>query len=224
MASHAGRRGKAAPVAVLLFGLILLTVGVAGLVDASTGSRASSVASSMSSPESREAGRAALLNHPGAGPAPRRPGRPARLGRPTTLQIPSIGVETAIEDLRTTPSGELEVPTDPARVGWWADGAKPGQQGPAVLVGHRDSLAGPAVFYGLGELTAGDAIVVRDAAGNRWVFSVTAIEQVRKADFPTRDVYGPTRHSELRLLTCAGDFETAQYEDNLVVYAELTDG
>jgi hypothetical protein len=37
-------------------------------------------------------------------------------------------------------------------------------------------------------------------------------------------VYGPTRHSELRLLTCAGDFKTAQYEDNLVVYAELTDG
>ena len=97
----------------------------------------------------------------------------------------------------------------------------PGESGPAVLVGHRDSDTGPAVFYGLGELAAGDSVVVTDESDHSWRFRVTAVEQFDKDAFPTEKVYGATQGSTLRLLTCAGGFNGDEYEENLVVYAAL---
>jgi LPXTG-site transpeptidase (sortase) family protein len=97
----------------------------------------------------------------------------------------------------------------------------PGERGPAVLVGHRDSETGPAVFYGIGELTGGDDIITTDAKGHRRTFTVTAVEQVDKDTFPTKKVYGKTGTEELRLLTCAGAFDVDDYEDNLIVYASM---
>jgi LPXTG-site transpeptidase (sortase) family protein len=96
----------------------------------------------------------------------------------------------------------------------------PGEPGAAVLVGHRDSNSGPAVFYGLGELARGDPIVVTDVNDEQWTFVVTALEQVEKDSFPTEKVYSDTGSKELRLLTCAGSFDV-EYEDNLIVYAEM---
>jgi hypothetical protein len=52
-------------------------------------------------------------------------------------------------------------------------------------------------------------------------FVVTHARVVRKALFPTDEVYGPTRDSQLRLITCSEPFDEAQgiYADNLVVFA-----
>jgi sortase (surface protein transpeptidase) len=88
-------------------------------------------------------------------------------------------------------------------------------------VGHRDSSYGPAVFYGLGELTHGDPIVVADENGRHRTFVITAVEDVEKDDFPTERVYGGTGAAQLRLLTCSGSFEGDEYENNLIVYADM---
>ena len=97
----------------------------------------------------------------------------------------------------------------------------PGERGPAVLVGHRDSTRGPAVFYRLGELARGDDIITTDAIGQQRTFTVTALEQVDKHSFPTERVYGKTGAEELRLITCEGAFKVGDYEDNLIVYASM---
>jgi LPXTG-site transpeptidase (sortase) family protein len=131
-------------------------------------------------------------------------------------------VAARVGRLDTTTTGELETPQDPATIGWWDGGATPGEPGSAVLVGHRDSETGPAVFYGLGDLTRGDLITVTDASGIHRTFTVTALEQVEKNAFPTEAVYGDARSKQLRLLTCAGPFESDEYEDNLIVYAAMT--
>jgi sortase (surface protein transpeptidase) len=136
---------------------------------------------------------------------------------PTSVEVPELGVVAPVGRLATDDSGELE------SVGWWVGGAMPGESGPAVLVGHRDSDTGPAVFYGLGELAAGDSVVVTDESDHSWRFRVTAVEQFDKDSFPTEKVYGPTKGSTLRLLTCAGGFDGDEYEDNLVVYATSVD-
>jgi hypothetical protein len=145
---------------------------------------------------------------------------PALTGVPARLKVTAIGVDTALESLRLNKNGELDPPKDFAKAGWYAAGTTPGDLGPAVIAGHVDNRQGPAVFYRLRELEAGDKIdVVR---GGRTVrFTVTSTAWYPKKIFPTADVYGPTPDSQLRLITCGGVFDhrLRSYKDNLVVYA-----
>jgi hypothetical protein len=141
-------------------------------------------------------------------------------GPPTRLRVRAIGVDTPLETLRLGTGGELQPPRTNDRAGWYADGTAPGDVGPAVLAGHVDSKRGPAVFYRLREITAGDKIEV--TRGARTVtFTVTSTAWYPKKAFPTEQVYGPTPDRQLRLITCGGVFDRTlrSYRDNLVVYA-----
>lgn len=159
---------------------------------------------------------------PAAEPNPNPFGTPAPElhGAPTRLKVKAIGVDTPLETLRLGADGALEPPQDFAKAGWYADGTVPGDLGPAVIAGHVDNKRGPAVFYRLRELEAGDRIEV--VRGGRTVrFAVTSTAWYPKAAFPAAQVYGPTPDSQLRLITCGGVFDNRlrSYRDNLVVYA-----
>ena len=154
-----------------------------------------------------------------------RPVVDAEAAPPRRLTVEAAGIDTPLVGLRRLRDGSLEVPTDFALAGWYREGVKPGDNGPAVLVGHVDSYDGPAVFYRLDDLRKGDRVVVTRADGSSVAFEVYARETVPKDAFPTSRVYGDTDRPELRLLTCGGPFdtETKHYLDNVVVYAALVD-
>jgi sortase (surface protein transpeptidase) len=142
--------------------------------------------------------------------------------RPERIDIPAIQVSADLEELHRRFDGELSTPTEWADAGWYAEGIVPGQRGPAVIVGHVDSVAdGPAVFYRLPLLRVGDEVVVGSTDGGSQRFVVDGTQTFAKSDFPTQLVYGPTARPELRLITCTGDFDSAahSYTDNLVVTA-----
>jgi hypothetical protein len=143
---------------------------------------------------------------------------------PVRLRIPAVSVDTPLQRLGRAPDGTVEVPTNFAVAGWFADGPRPGQAGPAVLLGHVDSASGPGVFLRLPELAPGADVRVDRADGSTIDFRVTAVQRVPKANFPTERVYGPTLEPSLRLVTCAGSFDRARrrYRDNVIVYAEPT--
>lgn len=156
------------------------------------------------------------------------PDRPAPLATsatsaPVRVQVPAIGVDSTLESLGLLADGELASPTDFPVAGWYAGGVRPGDPGPAIVAGHIDSVAGPAVFYDLGALERGDPVVVTRADGTVVRFTVESKAQYAKAKFPTDAVYGPTPTPELRLITCTGAFDRSarSYEDNLVVTAVL---
>jgi sortase (surface protein transpeptidase) len=155
-----------------------------------------------------------------AAPAPR-PAHRERASVPVRVEIPSIGVRAPVIKLGLNPDRSLEVPKDFGDTGWWSGGPRPGEPGPAVIVGHVDSYTGPAVFYRLSELGRGDEIVVVGRDGSRSRFTVEGSERYPKDDFPTARVYGRTDGPTLRLITCGGDFDssTGHYVDNAVVYA-----
>lgn len=144
---------------------------------------------------------------------------------PTSLRIPAIDVSTrGFEKLRKLPDGELAPPKSFDLPGFYAQGPWPGQFGPAVIGGHVDSKAGPAVFWNLGKLKPGDKVYVGRADGTTAVFSVDGVEQYPKDKFPTQRVYAnTTNRAELRLITCGGVFNRAigHYKDNIVAYAHL---
>jgi hypothetical protein len=52
---------------------------------------------------------------------------------------------------------------------------------------------------------------------------VDSVETFDKENFPSRRVYADTAQAQVRLITCAGDYDRTvrDYTDNLVVFAHL---
>ena len=157
------------------------------------------------------------------GGLPERVTAPGTTSKPVRLEIPAIGVSTPLLRLGLEPDGAMQVPTDFARAGWFAEGPAPGQEGPSVIAGHVDSKTGPAVFYRLRDLRPGDPVLVERADGSRLRFLVERSRSYPKTTFPTQDVFGPVPAAALRLITCGGEFDRARgsYRENLVVFARL---
>ncbi|MBT2504174.1 class F sortase [Curtobacterium sp. ISL-83] len=145
---------------------------------------------------------------------------------PTHLLIPSIGVSSDLIRLGLNTDGTVQVPplirNSPA--GWYEGSPTPGQQGPAVILGHVDTYSERSVFYRLGDMRPGDQISVTRADNTVAVFTVTQVGDYPKANFPQLQVYGNTRSAQLRLITCGGDYDaqTGHFLNNIVIYATLT--
>jgi hypothetical protein len=144
---------------------------------------------------------------------------------PIRIIIPKIRVASSLDRLGRAPDGTVEVP-GPDRwevPGWYELGPRPGELGSAVILGHVDSKRGPAVFFRLRELRAGDEIKVTRADGSSVRFVVQRTEQYDKQRFPTDEVYYPTLTPALRLVTCGGEFDysTGHYRSNIIVFATI---
>jgi sortase (surface protein transpeptidase) len=147
-------------------------------------------------------------------------GVPASAPVPAAIDIPSIGVRSDVVPLGRNPDGTLQVPDSFTVAGWYAGGPRPGDPGPALIVGHVDSYRGPAVFFRLKDLVPGDLIRV-SAAGGSEQFRVDSLATFSKDQFPTALVYGPVPDRALRLVTCGGSFDDARhsYRADVVVFA-----
>ncbi|SCF14986.1 Sortase family protein [Micromonospora coriariae] len=145
---------------------------------------------------------------------------------PVRVQIPAIDVRAEVVPVGADAAGVLEVPPldRPTLAGWYRHGVSPGETGNAVLVGHVDSPAGPAVFFDLGRLRAGQEIRITRADARVTTFTVDGVRSYPKEHFPTTLVYGPADSAGLRLITCGGRFDagTGNYVDNIVVFATRT--
>src|ERR1700677_3901564 len=171
--------------------------------------------------------------HPHPRPHPAPPVRPApRIpytlppSVPTWIRIPSVAVSAPVKPMGLLRDGYIQVPPlvpHSNLVGWYKYSPLPGELGPSVLVGHRDS-DGVAVFFLLGDLVRGAKIYIDRADGSTAIFTVTRVRNFEKSTFPSVLVYGPTEYSALRVITCGGVFNYAigSYEQNIVVYATLT--
>lgn len=140
---------------------------------------------------------------------------------PVRVQITAIGVDSGLELLSRDTAGSIQPPANFASAGWYHEGVVPGDVGPAVIAGHIDDAVGPAVFYDLSSLKAGDRVTVTLSDGATRIFAVDREIEVAKAAFPTGEVYGPTPTAQLRLITCGGVFDDSigHYVDNVIVFA-----
>lgn len=143
---------------------------------------------------------------------------------PLRLRIPSAGIDTLFSGaLGVNADGTVEVPEVYDAVGWYKYGPKPGAMGPAVVLGHVDSKAGPAVFYSLGNVQSGDRIEIDRVDGTTAIFEVIRLDRRLQSQFPTKEVYSDIDHAGLRLITCTGTYDHGKqvYSHNLIVYAKM---
>ncbi|PRX48047.1 sortase family protein [Nonomuraea fuscirosea] len=160
-------------------------------------------------------------------PLPRTTPAPAMLpSTPIKIVIRSLGIKAPIKSVGLAKDGTIEVP--PANnvnlVGWYRNMSTPGEAGPAVLLGHKDTRTRDAVFARLSEIKNGDTIEVKRQDRTTAVFTVGGVEQAAKKTFPTQRVYGPRDNAQLHLITCGGDYDrtVGHYTDNVIVYATMT--
>ncbi len=142
---------------------------------------------------------------------------------PARLEIPTIDLVTPLVRLGLMPDRTVEVPSNPDRAGWFRPGTVPGGRGSAVILGHVDSVHGPAVFARLQELQPGDLVAVDRADGSTVEFVVKQVVLYANADFPAHQVYAAPSGRRLNLVTCGGiyDADRGGYQSNLVVYTRL---
>jgi hypothetical protein len=145
---------------------------------------------------------------------------PSTVGIPTFVDIPAVGIHASITPLGFGADGIIQVPENPVQAGWFSGGPRPGDSGPAVILGHVDSRTGPAVFFRLKDLEPGDTVTVTSSTGIER-FIVDSIAKYAKTDFPTDAVYGPVPDRALRLVTCGGQFDHTKgsYLSNIIVFA-----
>jgi len=139
---------------------------------------------------------------------------------PSILAIPSLNLTAPFEPLGLNSNHTIEVPKNNMGVGWFIYGAKPGEAGAAVIVGHLDSVSGPAIFENLGKIKPGNNIVITRADGSVVTYRVDSISKFSQDNFPTEVVYGPVSYAAVRIITCSGiwDKQAGHYSQNLVVF------
>ncbi len=161
---------------------------------------------------------------PAAGPTASAPAtppaapKPRRLGTPTRVVIPAIGVDESLTGVGLQPDGAMEMP-EFGSAGWFDEGPRPGAAGAAVVVAHVRGPAGPDVFWDLATLRAGDHVVVH-GTGGRARFVVESLETVAKEQLPYDRIWPDTDEPLLRLVTCGGtpDPNGGGFPANTIVY------
>ena len=144
-------------------------------------------------------------------------------GLPVRLQIPIIGVDSAIEDALITPDGRMDVPAGSVNVAWFALGPHPGQVGSAVIGGHFGIKNGvPFVFYKLDLLKIGDKVYIIDDNGNTLTFQVKSIKLFDRNADATTVFTSLDGLAHLNLITCEGIWNkiNGNYPQRRVVFAD----
>lgn len=143
------------------------------------------------------------------------------------LIISTIGVDAPLTIKTVGADGRMPNPNGPEDVAWYdfgsfaGVGGVPGKGGNSVFSGHVDYRNyGPAVFWRLRELQAGDLIQVLTAEGTityevRWNRTADANTA------PWNQIVASTATESLTLITCAGQFDPnlRQYDQRQIVWA-----
>lgn len=138
----------------------------------------------------------------------------------TELRIERLAVRAAVRPVTVT-AGVLDVPRDPAVLGWWSGGARPGEAtGSVVLDGHVNYAGVSGALAVLPRLGPGEPLVLL-TGGIRYRYTVTAERTFPKATGLPADLFSRAGPPRLVLITCGGPFDTGtgNYRDNIVAYA-----
>jgi sortase A len=141
--------------------------------------------------------------------------------RPVAIRIPIIQVDSDIE-LATIDNGILQDLTGPWVVARYEESARLGILGNAVFSGHLDYWGtGPAVFYQLGDLVAGNRIEITGNNGQVFRYNVAWTKLYDAAAAPIAEIVGPSKDQAITLINCGGTFNnsTQEYDQRTVVRA-----
>ncbi|MCE7793730.1 class F sortase [Salipaludibacillus sp. CUR1] len=142
---------------------------------------------------------------------------------PVLIHIPKFNLSVTVESCSLKKDGSLELPESGDVAGWFTNSSKPGASGNAVIAGHVDDFTGPAAFFPLKNLVAGDEIIVESADSQTLVFQVTDLKAYPRENAPIQQIFGYSSKPRLNLITCHGLFnrDLKTHEERLVIFTDL---
>ena len=142
---------------------------------------------------------------------------------PVWLGISQLGIKAAIvPEAIDIEKGNLGMPANIRRLGWWRDGMAPmAHSGTILIAGHYDfATAGRGAFYALPRARRGERIHITTADRAVHTYRVVSVESYPKTALPL-SVFDRRGRPRLVLVTCGGRFDstTKRFLDNIVVTA-----
>lgn len=143
--------------------------------------------------------------------------------QPTRLGLDAIGLDVPVVAVGVAADGQMELPPNPAVIGWYRFGpSTTDQRGSVVLGGHLDSKQ-----YGVGPLARlrkarpGDTVTIRLSDNSTSTYRVRTVEDIAKSKLALDRVFDRDGAPLLRIITCGGPYDRngGGYRDNLVVTA-----
>jgi hypothetical protein len=146
-------------------------------------------------------------------------------GVPTTgsVHLPAGGTAQLIA-AQVSKDGTMSVPDQLDQATWWGStlGAP---HGATLLAGHVNWQGHTGPFAELWQDKVGQQVTVVDNNGRDWVYRITQLVTVAKADLPNqaKQLYGLDGDHRLVLATCGGEFVGGAegYDDNRFAVATL---
>jgi sortase (surface protein transpeptidase) len=127
---------------------------------------------------------------------------------PGYVEFKGAGISSQLARVKLNQNGALATPHNRSAA-WYADGAAPGQRGPAVIVADTAT-----VFARLHEARSGQKLRVVRVDGSQITYRVDEVTTVDASAFPSQEVYGQTVKPVLRLI----GYDRASGR-NVIVYA-----
>lgn len=146
------------------------------------------------------------------------------LGKPVTLQIPTINLERDIVTVGTDSDGFMMTPEDPMRLGWFRQSSMTGDAGNIIINGHYDDTNGkPAAFWQLKGVQKGDKLSLVDEYGRYYTYAVTDVYYVAIDDPDRFKIFNSIEGKKIMtLITCGGVWlpQESTYNKRLIIRAE----
>lgn len=144
---------------------------------------------------------------------------------PTRLTIDALGVDMPVTDVGIDPSGQMELPVDPAVAGWYRYGPDAAAtQGHVVISAHVDAPGYPiGPLARLRDVGVGATVVTGAADGSTRTWIVESLTYYEKSALPVDQLFARDGEPALVIVTCGGPFDSAtgRYRDNVVAIAKL---
>ncbi len=143
---------------------------------------------------------------------------------PVAIKVAKADIDAQVEQ-QTIDNGVMHDPSGPYVVSWYKTTGKLGEKNNIVMAGHLDWYGvAQAVFYHVGDLKQGDAIVVTGEDNHAYNYSVDWAKNYVVADLDAkgvRQIVAETQTEKLTLITCGGAWDTAkqEYVERMVVRA-----
>ncbi len=140
--------------------------------------------------------------------------------KPTRLIYPSKNIESPIKEVGLNDRGEMDVIDDAITIGWYKYGATPGQNGNAILSGHRDWKGKRGPLYQLEKHQIGEKMQIEYDDGSKRTFTLVSLDTYRY-DFVPKEVMSQNGETRTTVITCGGPFINGSYQSRVVAVYEI---
>jgi LPXTG-site transpeptidase (sortase) family protein len=141
------------------------------------------------------------------------------------LIIPKIGIDAPFSYKVVSGNGQMPNPNGPTDVAyydfaqWPGLGGVPGKGGNIVVAGHVDYIRyGPAVFWDLHKLAAGDTVQIKMKDGTIAEYRIEFNKHIEVGDADWTSIVAATADESITLITCGGEFEAGHYNNRQILW------